>query len=29
MKKALIISNTAGLITDFLENDLEILKNKG
>lgn len=29
MKKALIISNTSGLITDFLENDIKILKEKG
>lgn len=29
MKKALIISNTSGLITDFLENDIKILEEKG
>lgn len=29
MKKALIISNSSGLITDFLENDIKILKEKG
>ena len=28
-KKALIISNTIGLITDFLENDIKILSEAG
>lgn len=29
MKKALIISNSSGLVTDFLENDIKILKENG
>lgn len=29
MKKVLIISNSSGLVTDFLENDMKILKEKG
>ena len=29
MKKALIISNSSGLVSDFLENDIKILKSKG
>lgn len=29
MKKALIVSNSSGLITLFLKNDVELLKNKG
>lgn len=29
LKKALIISNSSGLISDFLENDIKILKEKG
>lgn len=29
MKKALIVSNSSGLITDFLENDISILKEHG
>lgn len=29
LKKALIISNSSGLVSDFLENDIKILKDKG
>ncbi len=29
MKKALIISNTSGMISDFLKNDIKILKSRG
>lgn len=29
MKKALVISNSSGLVTDFLDNDFSILKNRG
>jgi glycosyltransferase involved in cell wall biosynthesis len=29
MKKVLIVSNSAGLVSDFLENDIRILKNMG
>ena len=29
MKRALIISNSSGLVTDFLDNDMNILKERG